>query len=343
VHVSPLPATPAPSPTPAVEPLVIVPSPDGKHTLVQNLADPAHPVTLYSLSIEPDIVRFISATEIGYATNSLGVTTIWRMSLKDMKPVSVAKVQGGTRTFTWSPDGTTVAYMANPGLWLKVGAASPRALTLHLPNPSRGPNSREQRGIDFSPDGKYLLMVDTFAAAGPPESADRAHFQVRSVPDLKFVWVPPAVLKGAWSTQAVWSHLSDRLYYNDVQGFQPLAPGVQTWDPPSTVTALAPDVAWYSPSVSPDDRLVAYAVGIDEGAPHVEVRDLQSGSVRALPGILGAPFFLTNDVMIESHYVPNTQGIGAPYWPGPVFVLNLVTNEETPLPAGLRLMDIWPH
>lgn len=334
------------------------PSTDGKHTLVQNFADPAHPVTLYSLRLTPDNAKFISATEIGYATSSkpdspvLGVTTIWRMSLKDMKPISVAKLQGGTQDVAWSPDGSNVAAIAYSvvsnqsvnRLWLKVGSASPRALTSLTDLYGRGGSSTDEVIVRFSPDGQFLLMVDTYFAGHAPKSTDQAHFQVRSVSDGKLVWAAPGALKGGWTTMAAWSHTSDRLFYDEASAvIQPF--GVKTWDAPTKVETLAGGLIWYSPSVSPADRLVAYHVeSTTDGKPHVEVRDLASGSVRVLPGLFGGPFLLSDEVMLQVQFVRNTQGVGPAYMStGKYFLLNLSTNVRTPMPARFRPIDVWPH
>ena len=74
----------------------------------------------------------------------------------------------------------------------------------------------------------------------------------------------------------------------------------------------------------------------------MEIRDITAGSVRVLPGMLGQPILLSDQVMIEAHFVRNTQ-YGAPYMPTGHFVLDLVTNKETPLPGILWVMDTWPH
>lgn len=367
-YVSPSPAIPSPtqSPSPAAspEPLVIVPSPDGKHTLIESFADPVHPVTLFSLNLNARIVKFISATEIGYTTNtsrespSGGVTTIWRMSLKDMRPVSVARLLGDALDVTWSPDGTNVAFIAYPvvpgdlsvnWLWLKVGNAGPRALTPLIAFGGRGVSfGTDEVIVRFSQDGRFLLMVDTFFAG--TRLAEQAHFQVRSVPEGKLVWVPPGALKGTWTTMALWAHLSDRLYYREA--------GVQTWDAPTNVIGtLAAKLFWSSPSLASDDRYVAYETRDASGKPHVEVRDLVSGSVRVLPGILGQPTLLSDTVMIEQHFVVDSTGVGPPYAPDRYFVLDLTTNKETALPAGFncpllmsasrcsehRPIELWPH
>jgi hypothetical protein len=314
--------------------LVMSPSPDGKHTLVESFADPGHPVTLYSLPIAENNVKFISATEIGYTTNSSpqspinGVTTIWRMSLIDMKPVSVAKVQGGMQDVAWSPDGSNLAYLVDTAfpseagrLWLKVGAAAPRALTPLIPVDGREGIGTDETLVSFSHDGRYLLMVDTVVS---PQ-----YFQVWSVPDGKVVWSPPEPSTGTL-TMAVWAHLSDRLYYQGA--------GVRTWNAATNrVGVVASGLEWSSPYLSPDDRFVAYE------STGVEVRDLVAGSVKALPGILGKPSLLSDTMMIEAHLSLQTTPIGPYYAVGRYYVRNLTTNVETLLPTGFAPDDIWPH
>jgi WD40-like Beta Propeller Repeat len=346
-------ATPPGSPSPPVAfgPLVLTPSSDGKHTLVESFADPAHPAILYSLALTARVVKFISPTEIGYTTSSApqspinGVTTIWRMSLNDMRPVSVARLQGDALDVAWSPDGSNVAFIAYPSvpallsvnrLWLKVGSASPRALTPLIEFGGRGGSASDEVIVRFSPDGKYLLMVDTYFAGRAPKSADQAHFQVRSVPDGNLVWSPPDPTTGSWTTMAVWSHQSDRLYYQ--------AAGVQSWDASTrAVSTVAAGLTWYSPDISPDDRFVAYETSSTDGKPHVALRDLVSGSGSVLPGNLGRPTLLSDSQMIEAHLVLKATPLGPYYATTHYYVRNLLTNVETLLPTGFGVLDVWPH
>ena len=58
--------------------------------------------------------------------------------------------------------------------------------------------------------------------------------------------------------------------------------------------------------------------------------------------MLGQPILLSDQVMIEAHFVRNTQ-LGPPYMSTDYFVLDLVTNKETPLPGTLWVMDTWPR
>ena len=309
---------------------------------------------------------FISRTDIGYLTTSSlndpihGTSKIARMSLTDMKAVPVVTVQGDVPDFKWSPDGSTLAYLletADPNyalfhqLWLKVGSAAPKALTPLMPVCGYG-SVDDQTIVRFSHDGKYLLTVDT-----PVSGA----FQVRSVPDGAFVWAPPAepvafANKGGsyrdipanvggtcpccpGSRMAVWSHQSDRLYYRGP------AAGIHAWDPTGTVGTVVAGLSWYSPSVSPADRLVAYT--LDAGGPqHIEVRDLVTSSVRAIPGKLGQPILLSDDELIESHFEHSGGQVGQ--GTTGVYILNLLTNVETPLLVGPtfenpEVIDTWPR
>jgi hypothetical protein len=330
---------------------------DSPSIQIDSFADPAHPVVMCELTGAASNVKFISATEIGFTYNPSmndpisNTSWIERMSLSNGRAVKVTSFQGDALDIAWSPDGASVAYLAYtyaPGLgsgdanqlWLKAGAADPKALTPLIPLFGRGGSISDQTIVRFSHDGKYLLMVDTFVSGLAPPGADQAIVQVRSVPDGSLVFVPPSALQvsggkgGAFVTMAAWSHLSNRLFYRDLNG-------VHTWDPSGTMTTLAAGLAWSQPSLSTDDRFVAYTVYAD-GPPHIEIRDLVSSSVRALPGPIGTPILLSDTAMLEAHYGPN-QGMGPPYLEAGWFALNLSTNKETSLPSTLRPIEIWPH
>jgi hypothetical protein len=360
VQASPVTPTLSCSSTPvaASEPLVIVRATDFKSTLIDSFANPTHPVTLCSLSGNAYDVRFISRTEIGYAINSSsndpinGILEIQRMSLIDRRPITVVTQQGDALDVAWSPDGSSVAYLlytedANLGsgagnqLWLKTGSAAPRPISPLIPLFGRDGSVNDQTIVRFSHDGKYVLMVDTFVTGVAPELPKLAAFQVLSAEDGSLVWVPPSALgvsggkSGPFITMAAWSHLSDRLYYRDQAG-------VHTWDAPATVGMLAQGLAWLSPSVSPDDRLVAYSVVVG-GLPQIQMRDLAvAGSVRVLPGALGDPIMLSNQEMFEAHFVRSNQ-YGPPYVGTGNYVLNLLTKVETELPGIFPPIDVWPH
>jgi hypothetical protein len=367
--------TPSPEPTPipvsiscsatpsaASEPLVIAWASDRQQVVLDSFRDPTHPTPLCAITGGYDF-KFISGSEIGYAANSSsndpirGSGVIARMNLNDLKPVPVVAVTGEVMDVAWSPDGSSVAYLLYtdaPGLgsgaanqlWIKIGNNAPRPLTPLIPLFGRGGSVDDQILVRFSPDGKYLVMVDTYVAGAAPSSPDQATFQVHSVPDGGLVWVPPGTLnpsgRGQFTTMAAWSHQADRLYYRDQAG-------VHTWDPPGTVGTMAAGLTWYSPTVSADDRYIAYVRAAGDnallGQPYVEIRDLTSSSVRDLAGIRSAPWFLSGTLLLEAEYGPNAQqGPGPRYvQTGSTFVYNLSTNAETPLAIVINPIDSWPH
>lgn len=347
----------AATPVAASEPLLVVEARDFTSVRIDSFAEPANPLVMCELTGAAGNVKFISRTEIGFTYNPStnnpigGTTWIERMSLLDGRAVMVTSFPGAALDVAWSPDGSSVAYLAYtyaPGLgsgdanqlWLKVGAAYPRALTPLIPLFGRGASLDDQTIVRFSHDGKYLLMVDTVVSGLPPVTADQAIVQVRSMPDGGLVFVPPSALEvsggkgGAFVTMAAWSHLSDRLFYRDLTG-------VHKWEPTGTVASMAAGLAWSRPSLSPDDKYVAYTV-YASGRPSIEIRDLDSSSVRALAGPIGAPILLSDTAMLEAHYAPN-QGMGPPFLETGWFALDLQTNQETSLPTVLRPIEIWPH
>ena len=338
-----------------MEPLTLTAGAGNQQVLLGSLSDPLHPKTLCTIDHGYQ-VRFISPTEISYLTNTSSndpihaTTQITRINLADMKSTTVLTVTGDVMDSAWSPNGSDLAYLlytedsnqAANQAWLNVPGTEPLALTPQIPLFGRSGTVNDQILMRFSHDGKYLLMVDTAIAGVLPASPDQAVIQVHSVPDGGVVWVPPAEILqgakvfGAAVTMAAWSHLSDRLYYRDQAG-------VHAWDPSGRVSTVMAGVVWYSPSLSPDDRLVAYSVGIDIGGqPHVEVRDLASGSVKVMPGVLGQPLLLNDEMVIEAHLTPSIT-MGPPFVSTGYFLLNLSTNAETPLRGFMPPFDVWPR
>jgi hypothetical protein len=327
---------------------------DRQKFLIQSFRDPLHPTTLCTMSGAN--FRLISRTEIGYATTSSqddpirGTSVIGRMSLSELKPVAVVEVQGLVMDFAWSPDGSSIAYLvyldaaenANQ-LWLKSGAASARALTPQITFGGRGGSIDDETIVRFSPDGKYLLMADTYLKGAAPSTPEHAQFQVRAMPAGDLVWVPPTALTSgdkigySFVTMAVWSRTGHRLYYRDQTG-------VHAWDPAATVETRAAGLTWYSPSISPDGHSVAYAVNMRE-QPHVEVRELVSNKVQVIPGVRAEPFFVAPRTLFVAEYAPSTQpgpGVQAYSRTGRALVFDLLTNVETPV-AMVKPIDYWPR
>jgi hypothetical protein len=117
---------------------------------------------------------------------------------------------------------------------------------------------------------------------------------------------------------------------------------------------VAKGVIWYSPSMSLDDRFVAYQVdSLTDGKPSVEVRNLVSGSVFKLSGdqfampteLFGAPVLLSDEWVMVEEFVKNTEGIGPAYRPsGQYFALAWTGTAFVELrPGRFRPYDVWPR
>ena len=308
--------------------------------VLDSLADPFHPTTLCTISAAAYHLRFISATDFGYLTTSSsndpihGTTQIWRVSVNDQKPVPIVAVQGDVLDEAWSPDGSSLAYIlytdtssgAANQLWLKMGDAAPRAITPPIPLFGRDGSVDDETIVRFSHDGRYLLMVDTWVAGAAPASPEQAIVQVHSVPDGSTVFVPPSALQvsgykfGPYVTMAVWARSIDRLYYRDQAG-------VHSWDTDGTLTTMFAGLAWHGPSVSPNDRLIAYYLPDSGSAIHIEVRDLISNTVRVVPGFFSAPIFISNTVMFASASS----------------VLDLASSSGAQVGLGIFPVDVWPR
>ena len=109
-----------------------------------------------------------------------------------------------------------------------------------------------------------------------------------------FALVPPS---GGWGAKggprmALWSPVSDRLYYEQ-QG------SVWRWTPGAGASLLKEGVSWIDPAISPDGKRIVYAVRGANGLSIVHVMDAASGADQGTVSSEGRkrPFFLTNDLI----------------------------------------------
>jgi hypothetical protein len=92
-----------------------------------------------------------------------------------------------------------------------------------------------------------------------------------------------------------------------------------------------------------DDRFVAYAV-LAAGVPHVEMRELSSGSLTAFSGLRDSPVFSAETTLLVHEEVACSNCLGAYNWTGKTFVTHTDTRTEADLGiAGWDFGSFWPH
>jgi hypothetical protein len=233
---------------------------------------------------------------------------------------------GSIEAWDWSPDGNTMAYLAGDQLWLKVGTQAAASVASFKKQGGRGGGWDDEIAIRFSPTGTYFVLVHTVTIPNT--------FQIRRASDGAVVWASPSTDFQApgFATMPIWSRGVDRLYFRDGNG-------VRRWDPSGTVTTLLPGLRWYEPSISPDGRTIAFDVLDAQRNPRVQLLDLQTVKVRAVPTPMRMhPMFASAGLLLYGRADPNgpsgaSQGVSA---------YNLSTGLETTLPYAI-LLDVWPN
>src|SRR5205823_3765402 len=172
--------------------------------------------------------------------------------------------------FAYSHDGSLLAYLVHEAAGKAVlhvrrnGQETSLALN---PIVGRGVGRDDELRLEYAPDDKYLLMVDTFVG-NQGQAPETGQFLVLRSADNTVAFLPPAGVSSN-ATMATWARRSDRLYYRD-------AIGVRTWDGVPSVGTLASGLHWFDPAASMDGRWLAF-VDIDaQSAPHVRLYDTQT-------------------------------------------------------------------
>ena len=303
------------SSTPSGPPLALAWPTDSSRTVLVDLSDISNPRTLCTLTNVSSPVRFYSAREIEYVTAD---SRLVRTDVVTRLSKTYAAEISGYSVWGWSPDGKTLAYWTGARLWLKHEGQAAVALADYKSQLGRGGGSSDQIAILFSPSGTYFVAVNTVTIP--------LTFEIRRASDGALVWSQPTdVGSSQWTTAAVWSRQSDRLYFRD-------GGGVRAWDPPGTVTTLVPGLMWSWPSISPTGRQIAYMVY--DSKQRVELLDLQTLKVRVISPDRGTSMFASDDVLLYNTTIMGQKDRS--------FAFDLRTGVETELPFAV-LLDVWPR
>jgi hypothetical protein len=313
--------------------------PDRRDVILCDIRDPAHPRTLQAL-LGSTSQAFLGQNLIGYialkgggpsSTTDQFTSVVTTLNLSTGQAAELASSQGVALAGGWSADGSNVAYFTDSGgshhYWFKRGSAAPAAFSTPAQVFGRGGSNDDQLLVAFSHDDQYVLVVDTFVN----------RLQLFRTSDGTMVYAAPSGGAGGLRTGAVWAHTADRFYFRNNSG-------VYQWDASSGISSFVAGLKWSTPSLTADDRVVAYAVGTSS-TPHVETRVLSSGAVTAFAPWRDSPVFPAETTLLVHEDVPCDTCEGAAYkWTGKTLVVHTDTRAEADLGiTGWLFGAFWPH
>jgi hypothetical protein len=325
--------------TPSDRTLALVKLSGSDQIVVRDITDINHPATVATL---PDGRRptFVNGAEIAdYNQNG-----IMRMHFLGSPQAQVVNIcPGGAAGWDWSLDGRSVTYLAaledttqarqtlrlewhllSGGSDRVVGKAPGWVLGIEC-----GPGDVDDYRVAFSPDGKYLSLVENFCGG--------VDFQVRRIDGSLVSEINGTVGLPLAPTMGVWS--GSTLYFRD-------AKGVEAWRD-GTVTPFLPGVAWITPKASPAGGKITYAARGNDGLGHVYVVDTGTGKVVSLPnaGRVEPVFLSARYIWYAGEQLcsppgscmgPGTLPTGKTY----IYDLQAGTETESKITA---VYDVWPH
>ena len=313
--------------------------PDRRDVILCDIRDTAHPRTLQAL-LGSTSQTFLGQNLIGYialkgggpsSTTDQFTSVVTTLNLSTGQATELASSQGVALAGGWSSDGSNVAYFTDSAgfhhYWVKRGSAALAAFSAPAQVFGRGGSNDDQLLVAFSHDDQYVLVVDTFVN----------RLQLFRTSDGTMVYAAPSGGAGGLRTGAVWAHTADRFYFRNNSG-------VYQWDASSGISSFVAGLKWSTPSLTADDRVVAYAVGTSS-TPHVETRVLSSGAVTAFAPWRDSPVFPAETTLLVHEDVPCDTCEGAAYKrTGKTLVVHTDTRAEADLGIiGWLFGAFWPH
>ncbi|TME55981.1 MAG: hypothetical protein E6I60_04880 [Chloroflexi bacterium] len=303
---------------------------DGSEIFLYDSASNA-PQQLVSLGAGAPEARFVSPDKIAYVdTGNNGSSRVMTFDLTTRTTSVVISATSYIPALAYKHDGSGFAYLQHDpaGKASLIVSSGGRATTIRLNDIlGRGVGRDDEVRLEYAPDDKYLLMVDTFVGnqAQAPESGQ---FLVLRAPDNSVAFVPPSGVS-ANATMATWARHADRLFYRD-------AVGVRTWDAGvASVGTLASGLHWYDPAGSADDHWFAFTDIDSQFMPHVRLYDRQSNQLAAtVTAPRSHPIFVTADtIWYLEEQACQGECMGGPSQPsGKVRAYSLTSKREAVLP-----------
>jgi hypothetical protein len=312
--------------------------PDRRDVILCDVRDIAHPRSLQALLgstsqtfLGPNLIGYIAIKAGGPSSTPDQFTSVLTtLNLTTGQTAELASSQGIALAGGWSPDGSSAAYYTDTGgvhhYWLKRGSAAAAEFGTAAQILGRGGVPGDESLVAFSLDGQHVIVVDT--------AANR--LQAFRTSDAALVYAAPSGGAGGLRTMAVWAHVGDHFYFRNNSG-------VYQWDSASGISSVIGGLQWSHPSLTADDRFVAYMV-LTSGLPHIQMRELSSGSVTAFSGLRDSPVFVAETTLLVHEEVQCTNCMGAYNWTGKTFVIHTDTRGEADLGiAGWDFGPFWPR
>jgi hypothetical protein len=307
--------------------------------ILADVTDPTHPVKICTLTggWTPQLVTGgeISWAASQHAPGTAGPSAIVTEDLSSGTSAVVASWQGGgflDGVHAWSPHRDLLAYLTSDAsavnLHLLSGGGDRVVATLGAV-PGRGVNpSEDDTFLDFSPDGAYFALVQTFTATG-------AQLQVRRATTGAIVYSQPA------ATMATWGSTGSKLYFRHA-----VANVIYAWDPTAGLTQpLSQRFGWIRPRAAAGDAYLAFTVRDAAGTPHVWVNGQGAKTSTQLPNVRSSVVFLDATSIFYSEEAPCGTNCG----PGPAtqptgktFTYDIAKQAET-ASTILTVASVWPR
>ncbi|MEA2654990.1 MAG: hypothetical protein QOI23_355 [Chloroflexota bacterium] len=307
--------------------------------VIADVTDPLHPKTICKLSggWAPFLV---TASEISWAASEhrpgiAGTSVIVTEDVFSGIASVVVSWQGGgylDGIHAWSPHRDLLAYLVSDttrvDLHLLSGGGD-RVVTSLGSVPGRGINpSEDDSFLQFSPDGAYFAIEQTFTTTG-------MHLQVRKATNGAQVYSQPS------ATMATWASTGSKLYFR-----HPLAATVYAWDPVAGATQpIGQALAWIKPQADAGDDYLAFTVRDAAGIPHVWLYGHGGRSGSQLPNVRSSPEFLTASQIFYLSETPCGVNCG----PGPAtlpdgrtFIYDITKQVETASTIA-NVFATWPR
>jgi hypothetical protein len=307
--------------------------------VLADVTDPVHPKTICKLSggWEPQLVSDsqISWTASLHPTGKPEQSVIATLDMFSGTSALVATWQGGgylDGLHAWSPGRELLAYLTSDAsavhLHLLSGGGD-RVVAALGAAPGRGVNPGEDDSyLQFSPDGAYFALVQTFTGSG-------LQLQIRSALNGTIAFSQPA------ATMATWGSTGSKLYFR-----HPQASVIYAWDPVAGLTQpIGQRLAWIGPTADAGDDYLAFTVRDAAGTPHVWLYGHSGRSGAQLPNVRSTPVFLTASSIFYIEEAPCGVNCG----PGPAtqpngrsFTYDMSKQAET-ASTILSILSTWPR